>query len=261
MRGQKTIADRKHPLRRRWRKLRRRYADHYLGRFFVNTAIWLMLIYIRLCVFTSLWHVDTCEQARRLIRGNQPFIFVVWHCHGILAMALFRYLGARQPCALIMSRHRDGRVMSRFQQSFGVETIYGSTKSSGAITVLRRGVEILHHKNRALGFTPDGPLGPSLTIQPGLAWMAAQANVPVVGYAWMGRRTGILQSWDSYRFPRLFDRCAIKTVGPFYIEDKSRKSRECFEKEFTYALREALYSVDRVCERPSPQAGSIGKKE
>ena len=171
-----------------------------------------------------------------------------------------RRLGMRQPAAFMMSDHRDGQLMARVQQGFGGVPVHGSTGQRGAVRH-REAVRRISEEKRAFGITPDGPRGPSLTLNPGLAWIAAQTAVPVIGFAWMGRRTRILPSWDAYRWPRLFDRGHIKVVGPFLVSPRDLSQRRQFTKAFTALpcgpprLTSATPDVNATADRPSPSAG------
>ena len=214
--------------------------------------------YLWACVYSTRWNIRMSEEAKAVIRGSDPFLFAAWHCHGMIGVALMRHLGMRQPAAFMMSDHRDGQLMARVQQGFGGVPVHGSTGQRGAVRALREAVRRISDEKRAFGITPDGPRGPSLTLNPGLAWIAAQTAVPVIGFAWMGRRTRILPSWDAYRWPRLFDRGHIKVVGPFLVSPRDLSQRRQFTEAFTEALRAATLEVDTYCSRPSPSAGQCG---
>ena len=66
---------------------------------------------------------------------------------------------------VLISRHRDGVLISRTLEHLGIGTISGSTSKGGAgalaamVRVLRRG--------EFVSITPDGPRGPRMWVAPG----------------------------------------------------------------------------------------------
>ena len=248
------LGRRDHPLRTRWRQWRKRRK----GQAASPVIAAALRRYLWACVYSTRWNIRMSEEAKAVIRGSDPFLFAAWHCHGMIGVALMRHLGMRQPAAFMISDHRDGQLMARVQQGFGGVSVHGSTGQRGAVRALREAVRRISEEKRAFGITPDGPRGPSLTLNPGLAWIAAQTAVPVIGFAWMGRRTRILPSWDAYRWPRLFDRGHIKVVGPFLVSPRDLSQRRQFTEAFTEDLRAATLDVDTYCGRPSPSAGQCG---
>ncbi|MDH3659072.1 MAG: hypothetical protein OEU92_03415, partial [Alphaproteobacteria bacterium] len=46
--------------------------------------------------------------------------------------------------------------------------------------------------------TPDGPRGPRMRAQPGIAYLACSAGVPVVPITFAARRQRTIDSWDRF---------------------------------------------------------------
>src|SRR5262249_17493705 len=99
-----------------------------------------------------------------------------------LALPLYRYYLARhQPerrLAAMVSASRDGGLLARILELFGVEPVRGSSSRRGP-QALR---EMISWGERGydLAITPDGPRGPCYTVQEGVISTAQITGLPIV---------------------------------------------------------------------------------
>jgi len=140
------------------------------------------------------------ELVERFARDDTRYIHVFWHAH--LLLMVYSYVGPR--LLFLISRHRDGELIASIVERFGFPSSRGSSTRGGSaalremIRELRRGSDI--------GFTPDGPKGPSRRVQPGTIAAARLAQAPIVPVAIGVSRAWRLNTWDRFVIPKPFSR-------------------------------------------------------
>jgi len=132
---------------------------------------------IRLLGKTIRIRVEGADVMEELYRKNQHIIFAFWHGRQLMMPLAYR---GKEPYALI-SRHRDGELIARIIERFGIKSVRGSTTRGGA-TALRRLIE-LGRAGADLAVTPDGPKGPRQIVQPGVIQLAKGTGMPIVPVA------------------------------------------------------------------------------
>lgn len=116
------------------------------------------------------------------IERTPQYLLAFWHGH-LLLMLHSRF---RRPIAVMSSRSRDGEVIARVFDWYGVEVVRGSS-SRGAAAALRA----LIHKARAgrnIVFTPDGPKGPARVAKDGVIFAAKVSGLPIVPIAFAAKK-------------------------------------------------------------------------
>ena len=146
----------------------------------------------------------TVDPANRESFGEKIYIF--WHENILFPIAL------RGHCdlAMLLSRHRDGDILSRVAYHLGFECVRGSTYR-GASTAMREMVRRGRHMN--LTITPDGPRGPRRTLAQGPIYLSSKLGRPLVLMGLGYDRPWRLRSWDRFAIPRPFSR-ARAVVSP-----------------------------------------------
>jgi len=147
--------------------------------------------------------------------GKEPVIFCLWHNRLALSLILFRrYVQTRQPqrrMAALVSASRDGGMLARVLELFGVDPVRGSSSRRGS-QALRELVSAAE-RGRDLAITPDGPRGPCYVVQEGIISLAQLTGRPIVPacfeLSWKWR----IKSWDRFQVPIPFARCTVH-LGP-----------------------------------------------
>ncbi len=171
-----------------------------------------------------------------LLTGNQPqpVIFCIWHNRLALSLMIFHdYVKARQPSrrlAALVSASKDGGMLARVLEHFGVEPVRGSSSRRGAQALLELTSCIENGSDVAI--TPDGPRGPCYVVQPGVVTLAQLTGLPIVPVSYHAVWRKKLRSWDRFQVPLPFSRCEIFFGEPVRIP-----------REATNAEREALRLV------------------
>src|SRR6267378_1743151 len=119
-------------------------------------------LYIRFVYATSRWTVEGGEAARRHFREKRPFILAFWHGRLLMMpMAWPRDVAIH----MLISGHRDGRMIADAVGHFGITSIARSS-SRGGLAALRAMVKQIKN-GECVGITPDGPRGPAMQASQG----------------------------------------------------------------------------------------------
>lgn len=140
------------------------------------------------------FHEDA--QIRDFERHGKRFILAFWHRH--LLLMRYAYQGPRM--TTLASRSRDGEIIARVLPSLGIEVVRGST-SREAVSGLRRLLRAAADGSD-LAVTPDGPRGPARVVQPGVAFVARVAGMPVLPASLDASSRWVLRSWDRMIVPK-----------------------------------------------------------
>jgi 3-deoxy-D-manno-octulosonic-acid transferase len=100
---------------------------------------------------------------------------------------------------MLISGHRDGRIIADAVGHFGITSIAGSS-SRGGLAALRAMIKQLKNGD-CVGITPDGPRGPAMQASQGIVAAARLAQVPIIPLAYATRRRRVMRSWDRFYFP------------------------------------------------------------
>ena len=164
-------------------------------------ACWVTHCYIRFVYLTNCWSLEGGDWTRWLTREGRTFIVAFWH--GRLLMMPLAWHGLA-PFHMLISAHRDGRIIAGAMTYFGIGTIAGST-SRGGSSALREIFKRLK-EGGCIGITPDGPRGPAMTVSIGIVNIARLAGVPIVPVTYATSRRRVLATWDRFHLALPFGR-------------------------------------------------------
>ena len=142
------------------------------------------------------------------VAGGERFVYALWHAR----MLVLAYAHRHQGAAILVSRHRDGELISRVLHALGYVTARGSSTRGGGVggrELLARAAE-----GRDVAITPDGPRGPAERMKPGVARLARRTGRRIVPVAAAADAGWVLGSWDRFRIPRPFARVVIAHGAP-----------------------------------------------
>src|SRR4029077_6564452 len=175
-------------------------------------SCWVIHLYIRFVYATNRWTVDGGEVPRRLRAEGTSFILAFWHGRLLMIPMAWQRLA---PMHMLISAHRDGRIISDSVTYFGVQSIAGSSRRGGT-AALRL---MLRHlaAGGCGGITPDGPRGPPTRAASGIINAARLAGVPIVPIVFAPSRCRVLRSWDRFHLAFPFGRGAFVWGAPILI--------------------------------------------
>jgi hypothetical protein len=171
---------------------------------------------------------------------ERPMIFCSWHNRIMLALILYRhYVRLRDRphrMASLASASRDGGVVARILEHFGVKAVRGSSSRRGPQALLelmgwcRRGYDI--------AIAPDGPRGPRYVVKSGVIHLAHLTGLPIIPVSYhLGWKVS-LRSWDRFQVPLPFSRATVKVGEPVRVpRDASEMELEAFRVELETRLK------------------------
>jgi lysophospholipid acyltransferase (LPLAT)-like uncharacterized protein len=162
---------------------------------------WAIHCYIRLVYRTNRWTVVNGEWPRQLLTAGRPFIGAFWH--GRMMMIPLGW-GRMASMHMLISAHRDGRIIADAVAYFGIKTIAGSTQRGGS-AALRMMLKRLTDGD-CVAITPDGPRGPAMRASIGIVNVARLAQVPIVPITFATSRRRIAATWDQFYIALPFGR-------------------------------------------------------
>jgi len=170
---------------------------------------------------------------RALWQAGSPVIYTVWHGHILLLPYLY---GRRYRIHALTSRSRDGEVLSRFIQGFGIHVVRGSSSRGGARALLALARVIRDAGDNVL-IVPDGPRGPRHVAQSGAVVLAKMTGAPIVPLAFGAAPCSVLRSWDAFVVPHPFARAAVVFGPPLTVpRDADREVVEAKRRELEAVL-------------------------
>jgi lysophospholipid acyltransferase (LPLAT)-like uncharacterized protein len=220
-----------------------------------RVACWLVYHYIRLVYLTNRWSVEGEDRPRQLSGEGRSFIVAFWH--GRLLMMPLAWHGL-VPFHMLISAHRDGRIIAGAMTYFGIETVAGST-SRGGSTALRAMLKRLK-EGGCVGITPDGPRGPAMTASIGIVNVARLARVPILPLTYATSRRRVLRTWDCFHLALPFGRGVYLWGDPIEIaEDLDEIELERVRHLVETRMVEMVCDADnRVGHRLSPPLVAAG---
>ncbi|WP_207536621.1 lysophospholipid acyltransferase family protein [Sabulicella rubraurantiaca] len=179
---------------------------------FQTGAARLLGLYLAFVYRTTRWRILGWEHVEAT--GGR-FVLAFWHemlplMPQLMLEARNRDFASR--AHVLVSRHRDGRLIGHVVDRFGIRLVHASSSRGGAaglLSLLR-----LTRAGEVVAITPDGPRGPRRVAAPGIAQLATMARLPVVAAAAFTSRGIRLRSWDRMVVPLPFGRAALALEPP-----------------------------------------------
>jgi lysophospholipid acyltransferase (LPLAT)-like uncharacterized protein len=206
-------------------------------------------LYIRLVYATNRWTHEGAEHTRRMCDEGRPFVGAFWHGRMMMIPVAWRRMA---PMHILISTHRDGRIIADVIAHFGVQSVAGSTGRGGG-AALRALVKLLAAGD-CVAITPDGPRGPAMVASSGIVNVARLARVPIIPIAFATSRRRIMHSWDHMHLALPFGRGIFVWGEPIEIDhDLDEVGVERARQLVEGRLREMTVLADsRVGHGPAP---------
>lgn len=169
---------------------------------------------LRTCRITLVVHPDV----DRLVRQQRvPVIYALWHCHVFFMPMLRRY--ERREVAVLLSSHRDARIVGVAARLRGVRLVEGSS-TRGGLQAYRQLLRCLQ-QGQSVVMTPDGPRGPACGVKNGLIQLARQSGIGVVPMSLACASQRRLRSWDRSIVPLPFARHVVALGAPIWCSSEA----------------------------------------
>ncbi len=139
--------------------------------------------------------------------GNSV-LYAIWHGVQLPLIYTHRNMGIR----IMISRSRDGSLVSSLCEKMGFNPVRGSS-SRGGVTAARELLDSLKN-GKPGGITPDGPKGPPRTAKKGVSLIPRRSGVPVIPCGAAAFPALHLKSWDSFLIPLPFAKLTVTQGRP-----------------------------------------------
>jgi len=219
-----------------------------LGRnaFLVELATRAIAFYIRFLGLTARWRVIGLDAPLAMIERGEPIIGAFWHGRMVMMPGLWRRHGAKIDIRMLISRHRDGRLIARTIAHLGFSTITGSSSRGGARAL--RDIIAAVENGASVGITPDGPRGPRMRASAGVASVGRLTGAPVFAISFSASRRRVFKSWDSLVLPMPFARIVVVIKGPILVaREGGAQALENARLAIEDTLNDATREADRLC--------------
>lgn len=163
--------------------------------------------YLALVFRTTRWTLLGEANLDAALAAHGNVVAAFWHENlPVMPHLLLRAqrAGKAGPAHVLVSRHRDGRLIGGIVRRFGISMVHASTSKGGAAGLLA--LLRLTRSGALVVITPDGPRGPRRQAAPGVAQLAAATGLPVLPCAGRTSRGIRLRSWDRMVVPLPFGR-------------------------------------------------------
>jgi len=197
-------------------------------------AQWLLYKFIRIYSLTYRLEVQNEEEWLDYYLNNQGrVILCIHHQQFFPAIRYFQRYKKYKP-GLMISRSRDGELISAVANRSGWATVRGSS-SRGGVEALR---ELIDHlaEHRLAGHIIDGPRGPFGVVKPGVIRLAHATDSVIVPFYTRADRAWYARSWDMFFLPKPFSKVVLRFGEK--IEFRQTETSEAFEEQ-----RKALEDV------------------
>jgi lysophospholipid acyltransferase (LPLAT)-like uncharacterized protein len=179
--------------------------------------------YLSFALRTTRWVLDGGENLTPLV-GAPGVIAAFWHeCLPVMPALWMRFRAAdpSRDVKVLISRHRDGRLIADVMRTMDIGVIHGSSAregkgSRGGVAGLRALIAALK-AGATVVITPDGPRGPPRVAAGGVAQLAALSNLPILPCAGWLRHHVRLKSWDRMVVPLPFGRGVLVCLPPIAV--------------------------------------------
>jgi len=156
---------------------------------------------------------------------HQPRIWAFWHNRILLMPYLYERFCPGRRMLMLVSRSRDGELITRIMNRFGIDGARGSSSRGGSDALRELLRELERPQARDIGITPDGPRGPRAKVQDGVLAMAAGSARAIYPVTTRYSRFWELPSWDRFQIPKPGSLCRV-VIGPAVAAPKNMEAAE-----------------------------------
>ena len=191
----------------------------------------LIAYYLKICFQTSAWNIKNEIVINNLLNKKKKVIVCFWHSKLLMMVFCWNYSNKFK---MLISGHRDGKIISNAVSHFGIETISGSSRKN-MISSLKQIISQLN-QNNVVGITPDGPKGPKEKIKDGLVSLIKKTDAIIVPLTYSARFKITLNTWDNFLMVFPFNKFVAVWGDPINydsnntFEENKKKLQEEFER-------------------------------
>ncbi|MEZ5668594.1 MAG: lysophospholipid acyltransferase family protein [Alphaproteobacteria bacterium] len=192
---------------------------------------------------TNRWQRDIPDSVQRLIADGKPVIWCFWHGRMLLMPG---FTPRDKPVHVLISQHRDGRLIAEAVQRMRLQTVTGSS-SKGARAATLTLMRLLRNGD-SICITPDGPRGPRMRARIGPVALAALSGAPVVPVSYSTTRAKFNRSWDRFLIPWPFGRAHLAVGEPIVLPQRADQATlAAARRRLEDSMNALTAAADRAC--------------
>ena len=133
---------------------------------------------------------------------------------------------AHKGLAVMVSKSKDGQLMSNYASLLGYKTIRGSS-SKGAVAALLKSIQLVREGHK-FSIAVDGPRGPIYEVKEGVIRIQEKSGHPIIPMRAQVDRCYVLKrAWNKGRIPKMFAKIHIHIgkIGQYSREELEAKLR------------------------------------
>ena len=169
----------------------------------------------------------------------RPCIYAMWHCNQCAIYGL----QDKPNVNVLISRSRDGDIVTRGITPMGFKVVRGSKGKSGAVEATLQMIDALK-RGESCAMMVDGPRGPAKKVKDGAIKIAKLAGVPIIPVCWYSNNFNwvTLPSWDGLKMPILDVRLINLYGEPIYVPADGDSNSD---EEARLKLQKELEELDK----------------
>lgn len=156
--------------------------------------------------------IDNSASIKKLDDEKKNYVVAFWHGSMIVGWFLHR----NRNCASLVSKSKDGDVLTAILEKWNFHVVRGSSSKGG-----HEALDTMIHlteENYHLAITPDGPTGPIHKMKPGAVITARRSQIPLVLVGIGMKDKWILKSWDRFEIPKPFSTVVAIYSNPVFVQ-------------------------------------------
>lgn len=215
-----------------------------------------IMAYLRLVYLTGRWRNEGHDRAEAALASGRPVLVALWHNR--IAMMPYAWPNRRGAIRMLISGHRDGRLVGLSLGLFGMRSVAFRGKAGEGARATRALVKDMK-AGMIGGMTPDGPRGPRMLAKPGVCDIARLADAVVLPVSYACSRRKVMASWDRFVVPLPFARGLILWGEPIDLRGaRDARAKEARRRTIEAAITALGDEADRrmgVAPIPPARAG------
>jgi len=222
-------------------------------------------LYMLLVGVTTRWTRVNEAAVKPFWTGNGKLVACIWHGRFVQVHKLWAFGKGKTKGVFLISRSREGGIVTHASRTVGAEVIRGSSAkrgySKGGAEAVR---EMVRHieGGGCMGMTPDGPKGPRMRAKLAPVQVAKLAQAPMMCLAWSTNWRIVFDSWDRFILPLPFGRGALIWSDPIAppSPDASDAEMEAVRLKLEAEMNRIAAEADRLAGvpviEPAPPKGA-----
>ncbi len=179
------------------------------------------------------------EHEDQLLNQGKPILFVSWH-QGLL---YYVYHFRNRNGIVMVSKSKDGELMSRIIKLLGFQSARGSS-SRGGKEAMTHMIDVINETQCSGGLVADAPRGPFGIAKMGIIKIAKETGLPLIPVMFWAKRKILLHNWDKTILPLPFTRTVFFYADPIFIRsditaEQMEKARVALSDQLNLMHKEA----------------------